>query len=168
MAVQEHPVSNGNHTQSDIPPFPDDVPTAPLICLSLKKLQEWDPLESKSFFRSCKELGFFYLNLEDCEEGRTLLQQADQLFGFGERLFDDDLTDYDFSDQYSYFGYYRVAPCSYETGHMPLNIELTDASYKGFGTSVIDKDGTRDRNEFYNVYSLCLPHAHIPLTKYTL
>lgn len=69
-----------------------DVPTAPLLCLSLKKLQEWDTEESKSLFRASKELGFFYLDLGDSPEGSSILHQAEQLFQIGLTI---SLTDHD-------------------------------------------------------------------------
>ena len=110
------------------PPFPGDVPTAPLLRLSLVKLLQRDPEEVKRFERACEDLGFFYLDLSG--PGDSLLADAGQLFQVGEQLFDlsvEEKTKYDFSQQKSYFG------------------------YKGFGANVIDKDGNLDRNEFYNV-----------------
>lgn len=48
---------------SDLPPFPADVPTAPLLRLSLQKLIDKDALESTRLWKACTELGFFYLDL---------------------------------------------------------------------------------------------------------
>ncbi|KAL6718870.1 hypothetical protein ACLMJK_003104 [Lecanora helva] len=144
----------------DLPPFPDNVPTAPLLRLSLEKLLENDEEESIRFFTACKDIGFFYLDLQGTQEGQSLLQDADALFDVGSKLFDlplEEKQSYDFSAQNSYFG------------------------YKGYGTSYIDKTGTLDRNEFYNVSKDTLlsltPHplptpplltAHHPLlTSYT-
>jgi hypothetical protein len=114
----------------DLPPFPSDVPTAPLLRLSLPSLLSRSPDELARFVRACEDLGFFYLDLMGCELGETLQKQADQLFVVGEELFDlplEEKNKYDFSAQKSYFG------------------------YKGMGTNVVDAKGNLDRNEFYNV-----------------
>jgi hypothetical protein len=112
-----------------IPPFPDDVPTAPLLRLSAGKLLAGDLVEYERLFQASKDIGFFYLDLSDTEEGSSLLGDADNLFQIGERLFELSLEEkkqYDFSGQNSYFG------------------------YKGQGAAVVDKQGNLDRNEFYN------------------
>lgn len=121
----------------DIPPFPADIPTAPLLRLSLSKLLTHDPPEIQRLMRASEEIGFFYLDLQDSEHGRGLLDDADALFGVGEELFALDLDEketFDFSSQGSYFG------------------------YKGVGKGVVDKEGGLDRNEFFNVI--------LPVTRY--
>src|SRR2546423_7182007 len=110
------------------PPFPEDVPTAPLLRLSLRKLLGRDEAEVKRFNRACEDLGFFYLDLEG--DGDSLLRDANGLFDVAEALCDLPLAEkqkYDFSSQKSYFG------------------------YKAQGAMVIDRNGNLDRNEFYNV-----------------
>jgi hypothetical protein len=67
-------------------PFPDDVPTAPLLRLSLQKLIARDAEEVNRFTRACEDLGFFYLDLSG--PGDSLLDDANQLFGVAEELFD--------------------------------------------------------------------------------
>lgn len=115
----------------ELPPFPDNVPTAPLLRLSLASLLARDPTELSRFFSACEDIGFFYLDLASCDEGKAILADADRLFGVGAALFDlpvEEKIKYDFSKSHkSYFG------------------------YKGYGTNVIDKQGNLDRNEFYNV-----------------
>lgn len=114
----------------NIPPFPDNVPTAPLLRLSLKSLLDGDEAEGKRFFDACKDIGFFYMDMRGTEVGDSLLNDADRLFEVGEQFFElpvEEKTKYDFSAQKSYYG------------------------YKGFGANVVDKDGNTDRNEFYNV-----------------
>ncbi|KAK5134193.1 hypothetical protein LTR08_006853 [Meristemomyces frigidus] len=131
-------------TFQDLPPFPDDVPTAPLLRLSLKKLLNRDPEEESNLWRACCDVGFFYLDLRDGSpskrdsfhedgdgelNGDGLLKDAEALFQLGEKVFtlpDEEKLKYDMKDQGSYFG------------------------YKGLGAGVIDSKGTRDRNEFYN------------------
>ncbi|EEP75813.1 predicted protein [Uncinocarpus reesii 1704] len=113
-----------------IPPFPDDVVTAPLYRLSLEKLLNKDQDEVRRFCTACEDLGFFYLDFRGTKQGEVILDEADKLFGVGERLFDLDIEEkkkYDFSQKNSYFG------------------------YKAAGAAVVDKKGNRDRNEFYNV-----------------
>lgn len=122
-------------TFSTIPPFPSDIPTAPLHRLSLSKLRN-DASESDRLFSSCKDLGFFYLELRSDPEGESLLNDADDLFNLAPKLFDlgrDELQKYDYKSQGSYMG------------------------YKGFGSAVVDEKGNLDRNEFYNVRSFSNP-----------
>ncbi|KAJ5159902.1 uncharacterized protein N7482_006906 [Penicillium canariense] len=113
-----------------LPPFPDDVSTAPLLRLSLGKLLAEDIHEFERLFQASVEIGFFYLDLEGSQHGTSLLRDADELFKVGERLFQLSLEEkkkYDFSAQNSYFG------------------------YKGQGAAVVDQQGNLDRNEFYNI-----------------
>lgn len=115
----------------NLTPFPDDVPTAPLLRLSLSKLR-YNPAESDRLFSASKDLGFFYLDLTGDAEGEALLEEADKFFELGPQLYDlgrDELQKYDYKAQGSYMG------------------------YKGFGSAVVDEKGNLDRNEFYNVYS---------------
>ncbi|KAK2762011.1 hypothetical protein FQN53_007594 [Emmonsiellopsis sp. PD_33] len=113
-----------------IPPFPDDVSCAPLFRLSLQKLLDNEEAEVRRFCSACEDLGFFYLDLRGTQTGDVILEDADKLFGIGQRLFElelDEKRQYDFSKKSSYFG------------------------YKETGAGVVDKDGNRDRHEFYNV-----------------
>ena len=149
---------------ADLPPFPNNVPTAPLLKISLAKLLRHDKEEQNRLWEACCDLGFFYLDLrtdglatnnytndtdkhanghahdysdgingctDDVQvDGDSLLRDAEQLFKVGEELFDLPLEKkrkYDFAEQGSYFG------------------------YKEYGSGIIDKKGTTDRNEFYNV-----------------
>ena len=131
----------------DLPPFPDDVPTAPLLRLSLQRLLDHDVEEEEKLWDACQNVGFFYLDLRhggasrkrdsfhesngDGEiNGDGLLQDAADLFKLGKQVFSlpfDEKQSYDFKDKGSYFG------------------------YKGLGQGVVDAKGTRDANEFYNV-----------------
>lgn len=113
-----------------LPPFPDNVLTAPLLRLSLEKLLRHDSEEIQRFGKACEEIGFFYLDFRDSQHGENILEDADRLFEIGEQLFELDLEEkkkYDFSKENSYFG------------------------YKGQGAAVVDRQGNVDRNEFYNV-----------------
>ena len=98
---------SGFHGFPDLPPFPLDIPIAPLLQLSLKKLQDGDIEESARFFQAAKELGFFYLDLRHSTDGEAILKDTDRLFKVGEDLFQLDLDEkqrYDFSGQGTYYG----------------------------------------------------------------
>ena len=122
-----------------IPPFPSDVPTVPLLRLSLSKLLRSDHNEVARLWNACTTLGFFYLDLQDrhdadgdkeCMSGERFLEDADRLFDVAEEFYAlplEEKAKYDFKDKGSYFG------------------------YKGFGQGMTDQHGGRDRNEFYNV-----------------
>jgi len=113
----------------DLPPFPDDVLTAPLHRLSLSALRT-SPDESARLFDASKELGFFYLDLRSDSAGEELLRESGELFELAPELFGlgrEELSQFDYSDRGSYFG------------------------YKGFGKAVVDEKGNLDRNEFYNI-----------------
>lgn len=121
---------NGVHKYDTItlPPFPEDVPTAPLLRLSLAKMQSRDAEELNRFYTACKDIGFFYLDLRG--PGNSILAGADKLFQVGADLFDLPLEEkqkYNFVSKNSYFG------------------------YKALGATVIDRKGNVDRSEFYNV-----------------
>lgn len=61
------------------PPFPDGIKTAPLVSLSLDKLEKGDENESKAFFEAAQNLGFFYLQLQGSDLGEKLVKEAEQL-----------------------------------------------------------------------------------------
>ena len=61
------------------PPFASDITTAPLVSISLTKLEAHDARESRAFFNASKQLGFFYLSMEGSALGEKLVSQAEQL-----------------------------------------------------------------------------------------
>jgi isopenicillin N synthase-like dioxygenase len=103
------PLMTTEHRSFDgIPPFPDDVPTAPLVRLSLKKLLDGDGDESTALFQASKDLGFFYLDLRQTPQGESVLSDVDDLFRVGGSLFDlaiEEKQKYDFSEEKSYYGF---------------------------------------------------------------
>jgi isopenicillin N synthase-like dioxygenase len=114
-----------------LPPFPADIPTAPLLRLSLSSLRS-SPEESSRFFTASKELGFFYLDLRNDPLGEELLSQSSRFFDLAPKFYNlgrEELSKYDYKNLGSYMG------------------------YKGFGSAVVDEKGNLDRNEFYNVCS---------------
>jgi len=62
-----------------LPPFPITVKTAPLVSISLARLESKDEDESDKFFDACKTLGFFYLNMEGSALGEKLVDGAERL-----------------------------------------------------------------------------------------
>lgn len=115
----------------ELPPFPTDIPTAPLLRLSLSLLQS-SAAEYDRLWSAATNLGFFYLDLRGDTTGEALLSESNILFDLGKQIFAlgrDELDKYDYSAKGSYFG------------------------YKGFGKGVVNKEGRRDGNEFYNVRS---------------
>ncbi|KAK7757420.1 hypothetical protein SLS62_000433 [Diatrype stigma] len=71
----------------DIPPFPDDVPIAPMYTVSLASLRSGDDAAAKSVLCACQELGFFLLDLQgDDEVGKTMIEEIDQLFDAGTKI----------------------------------------------------------------------------------
>ena len=54
----------------DLPPFPEDVPMAPLLRISLSKLTQGDQEEVDKLWQACCELGFFYLDLRGASNDR--------------------------------------------------------------------------------------------------
>lgn len=147
MPHSDHSPSPSRDALHDLPSFPDNVPTAPLLRISLHKLLQQDLEEQERCWKACCDLGFFYLDLRASGhtiDGNALLQDADSLFEVMKSFFDlhvQEKVEYDFKDQGSYFG------------------------YKGYGEGIIDAKGTKDRNEFYNVrtlvYNLMLSHTNV-------
>ena len=62
------------------PPFPADLPTAGLVSISLDELQSRaSKSEAEKLFAACRKLGFFYLDLNGCELGRSIIREVEQL-----------------------------------------------------------------------------------------
>lgn len=111
------------------PPFAEGITTAPLVSVSLSKLEANDAAESRAFFEASKNLGFFYMNMEGSALGERLVSQAEQLHGIQKEFHS--LSNQE-KDEYAreridpFFGY-RL------TGEFEM------------------ADGTIQRNETYNV-----------------
>ncbi|KAI1775834.1 putative oxidoreductase [Hypoxylon cercidicola] len=110
------------------PPFPEDIPTVELQTIALSKLLDGDAAEQDRVFEACKGRGFFYLELEGCEAGSTILSGAGQIARVGERAFRLPLAE----------------KMRYKQGRQLFG-------YKYAGSSVTDKAGTPDTAEFFNV-----------------
>lgn len=142
MAPSAVSTENTSSAFPNIPPFPDNVPTAPLLRLNFSALQTSES-ERADFLQACKDLGFFYLDLRGDSLGEKLLAESDQLFGVGEALFKEgveELSKYDFSKGEKD-----------ESGGWKDGREPSYMGYKSIGKGVVDAAGNRDKNEFYNV-----------------
>lgn len=145
---------------ADLPPFPDKVPTAPLLRLDLQKLIHEDADESRRLWDACTKLGFFYLDIRPKQgytngtshtnghtqangdtnhasksqgtdiDGNQFLEDADRLFEVSKKVF--------------------ALPLE-EKIQYDLKDKGSYFGYKGYGGGVVDAAGTKDRNEFYNV-----------------
>ena len=63
------------------PPFPKDLPTAPLGSISLQTLEDASSSfpECATLFEACRTLGFFYLDLTGSELGESILRESEEL-----------------------------------------------------------------------------------------
>jgi len=113
---------------SAYPPFPDHLPTASLITISLSNLLGDDSSEANRLFEACKTEGFFYLNLKDTEAA-PLVELSERLAGLAEDTFKIPQEEKDL--------------CVPEPG--------TIFGYKKRGMTVTDKEGTPDTAEFFNI-----------------
>ncbi|KAJ7265313.1 hypothetical protein C8J57DRAFT_1450644 [Mycena rebaudengoi] len=131
------------------PPLPSDIPTAPLVSISLAKLESGDEEESNAFFGACKNLGFFYMNTEGSELGNNLIFEAEQLHEVQQEFFkrpNEEKEEYARETIDPFFGY----------RHGELKIK--------------DQDGRPKRNETYNmrkddIVGNCDPLPSHPLVK---
>jgi isopenicillin N synthase-like dioxygenase len=86
--------TNGAHANGSLftpdkyPPFPKDVPSVKLETFSLAQLEKGDRALEDKLFETCKERGFFYLDLSgssrdsmghDCDEIARLAEKTFQL-----------------------------------------------------------------------------------------
>lgn len=93
---------------SELPPFPEDVDTAPIATISLAKLLSKDEAESASALEACRTHGFFYLNLMSTPLGDDLLSEAEELLQVSHQAFDhavEDKRQYALVKGVSLFGY---------------------------------------------------------------
>ncbi|CAD0112866.1 unnamed protein product [Aureobasidium uvarum] len=164
----------------ELPTFPEDVPTAPLLRISLSRLSKSDPEEISKLWKACCELGFFYLDLRNVSttEDRPTSPAVD---GLNESLKNengraDSATGDDEREaqvkieptrefEVNVHGerllqdaedLFRVGRSVFDLPvEEKIKYDLKDQGsyfgYKGYGQGVIDAAGTKDRNEFYNV-----------------
>jgi len=157
----------------DLPPFPDNVPVAPLLRISLHKLLTGEQEEVDRLWKACCELGFFYLDLRGGRnEHLHTLRSPEQ-----EELVDNVWKEHSSpatspeasqptharetgvdGDQFLKSAY-ELFSVGDQVFDLPVEEKLkydfkdqgSYFGYKGLGAGVIDSKGTKDRNEFYNV-----------------
>ena len=75
-------------SHTDLPPFPDGLPLAPIAQISHKKLLQHDATEAERVLEACRTHGFFYLDMTDSDDGQTLLEESEELLQLSYRAFD--------------------------------------------------------------------------------
>jgi hypothetical protein len=114
------------------PPFASNVTTAPLVTISLSKLEKNDPAESAAFFEASKSLGFFYLDMNGSELGERMVIEAEKLHALQVEWFK---TPKEEKDE---FRQEKIGPFY---------------AYRPIDQKEMDDDGLPKRNESYNVCS---------------
>ncbi|KAI0062564.1 Clavaminate synthase-like protein [Artomyces pyxidatus] len=107
-----------------LPPFPDDVPTVPLLIIDYSLIKEGDAREVDRLWQAATELGFWYLKNHGAEE------EADAMFDTGEATLNLPLEE----------------KMKFEPGEHFLSF-----GYKHAGWMVTDKAGNPDSVEFMSV-----------------
>ena len=70
-----------------LPPFPDDIPVAPIARISLIKLVASDPAESAAVLDATRTAGFFYLDMRNDKAGESLLAESESLASLASAAF---------------------------------------------------------------------------------
>ena len=76
----------GSYTDT-LPPFPENIPTAPIASISLNKLLNSDDAEGKKVLEACKTFGFFYLDLSQSSVGQSLIDDSEKLHALAQEAF---------------------------------------------------------------------------------
>ncbi|KAK0185350.1 hypothetical protein F5146DRAFT_1167073 [Armillaria mellea] len=119
------------------PPFPDDVPTHPLLIIDYKLLQEGDAVETERLWEAACKLGFWYLKNHGVDE------EASRMFEMGEatmRLPLEERMEFERGDDGGSFG------------------------YKAAGSSVVDASGEQDTTEMMHSAYPNVVHRTYPST----
>ncbi|GAT24535.1 1-aminocyclopropane-1-carboxylate oxidase [Aspergillus luchuensis] len=110
------------------PPFPEGLNLAQLEVIDYDKLVNGpDADEAGRLFEACKHYGFFYLKLDHSEKGQQLLDLVKETFTLQKKVFDLPVEE----------------KRPYDTGQF--------LGYTAPGGTVIDRNGTRDRMEVWNL-----------------
>ena len=165
----------------DLPPFPEDVPKAPLLRIQLSKLIQGDQGEIDKLWKACCELGFFYLDLRDASSNQESISNSSTAKNSSNKTLEDvDRADsatgdveYDNGTKVQNIRKFEVdidgeqllqdAQDLFRIGKEIFDLPVEEKTkydlkdqgsyfgYKGYGQGIIDAKGTKDRNEFYNV-----------------
>ena len=71
----------------ELPPFPEDLPTAPISNISFAKILAKDAAEAKKVLEACRTHGFLYLDLQSCPEGQALVKESELLLKIAKGFF---------------------------------------------------------------------------------
>ena len=111
-----------SRTEHEIPPFPDDVPTANIVTVDFDLLKQGDQSQAKAVFDAARGYGFFYIKNHHVDSD-FMFDLANEVF----KLPQEEKDKYDMGTTGGYFGYKRS------------------------GAQYVDEKGTKDQSEFYNV-----------------
>ncbi|PBK80045.1 Clavaminate synthase-like protein [Armillaria gallica] len=106
------------------PPFPDEVPTHPLLIIDYQLLQEGDAGETERLWEAARKLGFWYLKNHGIEE------EASRMFNMGQEMMRLPLEE----------------KMKYGSGN-----DGRSFGYKAAGSTAIDVSGQQDTIEYVNV-----------------
>jgi len=109
---------------TDLPPFPDDVPTHPLLVIDYALIKERDPEETERLWTAATKLGFWYLKNHGVDE------DVRGMFDMGAETMALPMEE----------------KMKYEIGNEGLSF-----GYKAAGTNVIDPNGMLDNAQVLNV-----------------
>jgi isopenicillin N synthase-like dioxygenase len=118
-------------SSKDLPPFPENVPIAPIASISLEKILSGDNDEGAAALEACRTHGFFYLKLTSNNIGQDLLSDSEDLLGLSHRAFDHPNSEkdpYELIKGVSLFGYKK-----------PGTVKATDPNQRP------------DTTEFFNI-----------------
>ncbi|KAK0184094.1 Clavaminate synthase-like protein [Armillaria mellea] len=106
------------------PPFPDDVPTHPLLIIDYALLKAGDKEEIEKLWGAARQLGFWYLKNHGAE------QEADGMFDMGDETMKLPMEE----------------KMKYEQGDDGMSF-----GYKAAGANAVDASGVTDTIEFINI-----------------
>jgi len=108
----------------NLPPFPADVPTHPLLVVDYQKLLANDEAEIEKLWEGATSIGFWYLKNHGADA------EVEQMFNMGEETMALPLSE----------------KMEFEQGDTGLSF-----GYKAFGANAVDEHGTVDTAEYINV-----------------
>ncbi|KAJ7211614.1 Clavaminate synthase-like protein [Mycena pura] len=109
---------------TDLPPFPDDVPTHPLLVIDYALIEQRDPEEIERLWTAATKLGFWYLKNHGVDE------DVREMFDMGTET----------------MALPMAEKMKFEQGNEGISF-----GYKAAGTCAIDAAGTVDTAQFINV-----------------
>jgi isopenicillin N synthase-like dioxygenase len=131
----------------DVPPFPDDVPLVEIPTLLLVDLRIGQQAAVETLMNSCKELGFFMLDLQGDNIGKHMIDGIDQLFNVGKELMalpEEEKCRYLHNMPESFLGYVNSLADSLSW------LLIQSASYKPRGQARTENNEP-DRFEWFNI-----------------